>query len=109
MSVMRIPGRSDRKRAPQDDGPRYGGPDALDAQIDDLLANIEAESEAAPWSPGTPSRRARFRFRRTRRLAARIRRIWAWRRTTFLFAATLMVSTGIAIVTVYLASRLLGA
>ena len=104
-AVMRISGRSQRRRRPQSDGPRYGGPDALDAQIDDLLANIEAENETVPWSPGTPGRR---RFRRTRRLGLRIRRIWAWRRTTFLFAATLMVSTGIAIVTVYLASRALG-
>ena len=105
---MRISGRSQRTRRPQSGGPRYGGPDALDAQIDDLLANIEAENEAVPWSPGTPGGRTRRRFRRTRRLGARIRRIWEWRRTTFLFAATLTVSTGIAIVTVYLASRVLG-
>jgi hypothetical protein len=104
-AVMRIPGRSQRTRRPQSGGPRYGGPDALDAQIDDLLANIEAENGAVAWSPATPGRR---RLRRTRRLGLRIRRIWAWRRTTFLFAATLMVSTGIAIVTVYLASRVLG-
>jgi hypothetical protein len=104
---MRISSRSRRTRRPQSGGPRYGGPDALDAQIDDLLANIEAENEAVPWSPGTPGRRA-HRFRRTRRLGSRIRWVWAWRRATFLFAATLMVSTGIAIVTVYLASRMLG-
>ena len=104
-AVMRIPGRSQRTRQPPSGGMRYGGPDPLDAQIDDLLANIDAENGAVPWSPGTPVRR---RFRRTRRIGLRIRRIWAWRRTTFLFAATLMVSTGIAIVTVYLASRVLG-
>jgi hypothetical protein len=103
-AVTRFPGRSHRTRPPTG-GPRYGGPDALDAQIDDLLANIEAENGAVPWTPGTPVRR---RPRRTRRLGLQIRRIWAWRRTTFLFAATLMVSTGIAIVTVYLASRVLG-
>jgi hypothetical protein len=103
---MRISSRSRRTRRPENGGPRYGGPDALDVQIDDLLANIQAENEAVPWSPGTPGRRA-HRFRRTRRLGSRIRRVWAWRRT-ILFAATLMVSTGTAIVTVYLASRVLG-
>jgi hypothetical protein len=104
-AVTRFPGRAHRTRRPPSGGPRYGGPDALDAQIDDLLANIEAETKALPWSPGTQGRRAR---QQTRRLGSGIRRVWGWRRTTFLFASTLMVSTGIAIVTVYLASRVLG-
>ncbi len=103
-AVMRISGRTQRRRRPHSDGQPNRGPDPLDAQIDDLLANMEAENGAVPWSPATPGRR---RFRRTRRLGLRIRRIWAWRRATFLFAATLLVSTGIAIVTVYFASRVL--
>ena len=83
-----------------------GAPDTLDAQIDDLLANIETETEPAQSRPG--KRRGGRRFTRTRRLAHRTRRLWALRRTTALLAAALLASTGIAVATVYLAAQLLG-
>jgi hypothetical protein len=80
--------------------------DSLDAQIDELLANIEGDSRT--WDGETGARRRRRRFRRTRRLGYRIRRMWALRRTTALLAAALLASTGIAVGTVYLAAQVLG-
>ena len=105
-ALTRKSGRA-RRGAQSQNGAGFGAPDVLDAQIDDLLAKVEAEN-AVVWEPPPARRRPRTRRRPPRRLGARIRYLWKWKRTTMFFAATLVVSTCIAVATVYLATQALG-
>jgi hypothetical protein len=97
------------ERAPKDDRAelRYGDPESLDAQIDDLLSNLESGNGAVEFGPGPAYRPRPRKLRSMRRFGAWLRRVWRWRRTTFTLVAALVVSTAIAVATVYLASQLL--